>query len=148
MPPPDSSAIDNALLAKLGADTTLLGYMPNGVYWEDEAPPLATRLVEVSLVSGHDEPGFRGRKWEDNSYRVKAVEQLRQGSGVGNTRAAAARIDELLEGGTLTIPGYGLMVMQRIERIRETEVDDDNTDIRWRHRGGIYQVMAARAAAA
>jgi hypothetical protein len=139
----DSSAIDNALLAKLGADATLLGYMTNGVYWEDEAPAGATRLVEVSLVSANDEPMFGARAYEDIVYRVKAVEQIRTGTGAGNIRAAAARIDELLDGQDLDIEGYGVMVMQRIERIRATEVDDSNTDIRWRHRGGLYQVMVA-----
>lgn len=138
----DSSAIDSALLAKLGADATLLNLMVNGVYWEDEAPPDMTKLVEVSLVTSHDEPMLGRRAWEDLTYRVKAVEQYRQGDGSGNIRAAAARIDQLLELGTLEISDYGFMVMRRVERIRATEVDDRDTSIRWRHRGGLYQVMA------
>src|SRR5262245_59398209 len=46
----DSSDIDNALVAKLGADATLLANMTNGVYL-DEGPPGATRLVIVKVLA-------------------------------------------------------------------------------------------------
>ena len=69
---PDSSDVDNALVAKLGADVTLLGYMPNGVYF-DKAPAAMTRFVIVSLATHDDVRQFGGRAFEDALYLVKAV---------------------------------------------------------------------------
>ena len=136
---PDSSDIDAALVAKLGADATLLALCPNGVY-VDEAPPNSTRFVIVSLVAEFDEPQFQGRSFEDATYLVKAVMLSTAG---GNIKSAAARIDTLLEQGTLTVTGYSLMRMHRVERVRATEVDDLDASIRWHHRGGRYQVTVS-----
>lgn len=137
----DSTAIDNALIALLASDVTLLTLCPNGVYWE-EAPAVvrATRFVIVSLVDAHDTPQFGARSFEDALYLVKAVALSSSGADV---RAAAARIDALLEGGTLAIAGYSVMVLEREERVRYTEVDDADQSIRWQHRGGRYRVMVS-----
>ena len=134
--PPDSAAVDAALVAKLGADVTLLGLMPNGVY-VDVAPPRSTRFVIVSLLEHHDEQEFGGRAIESALYLVKAV-----GLSTANPdmAGAAARIDELLDGGVLTPTGFDLMAMHREERVRITEVDDADPSIRWYHRGGHYRV--------
>ena len=132
---PDSSAIDAALSAKLLGDATLMALIPDGVYM-DIAGKNAERFAIVSLMSALDTGMFNARAYESPIYLVKAVEK--DGSGV-NAKAAAARIDVLLEQGTLTITGYALMTMHRIERIRYTEVDDDQ-DARWQHRGGLYRV--------
>jgi hypothetical protein len=140
--PVDSSDIDNALLAKLIADTGVGGLMTlatDGVYWE-AAPPSKTKFVVVSLVDHHDEPMFGGRAFEDATYLVKFVELATTG---GSVKAGAARIDTLLEGGTLSISGYSLMLMRRESRVRMTEVDDIDPQIRWQHRGGIYQVVVS-----
>jgi hypothetical protein len=138
---PDSSLIDNALVAKLGADVTLLSYCTNGVYW-DEAPPNATKFVIVSLIEEADEAEFGGRAYEDALYLVKAVAISTAGA---NVQAAAARIDALLEDQTLTVSGYTHMVMHRESRVRITEVDDQDASIRWFHRGGHYRVQQALA---
>lgn len=135
----DSSEIDNALVAKLGADTTLLALVPNGIY-VDEAPAASTRFVIVALVDEHDEQKHGGRAFEDALYLVEARMLSTVG---GNIKAAAARIDALLDGGTLTVPGYTLMLMQRESRIRTTEVDDVDASIRWQRRGGQYRVMVS-----
>ena len=135
--PSDSSDIDQALIAKLSSDATLLGLMPNGVYW-DEAPPGSTRFVIVSLVSEDDEPMHQGTAFEDAIYQVEARALSTSG---GNVKAAAARIHELLHFGALTVPGYSLMTMRRQSRIRLTEVDDVDPSIRWYRRGGNYQVV-------
>lgn len=136
---PDSADIDQALLAKLGGDATLLQYAPNGVY-PDEAPPNMTKFVIVHLENEHDEHTFGARAFEDATYLVKAVEK---GTSATNARAAAARIDALLDGGTLSIPGYALMTIQRVERVRDTDVDEVDASIRWQHRGGRYQVVVS-----
>jgi hypothetical protein len=134
----DSSEIDAALSNKLLTDPTLAGLMPDGV-WFDVGKKGATKFVVVSLLSALDEHMFQGRAYEGPLYLVKAVALSTTGADV---KAAAARIDALLDGGTLTITGYGLLAMQREERVRYTEVDQEN-DARWQHRGGHYSVMAA-----
>jgi hypothetical protein len=136
----DSSEIDAALVATLQTDATLAALMPGGVF-VDEAPHGLSQFVIVSLVDEHDTPIFEGRASEDALYLVKAVELSTV--TVKNIKAAAARIDALLELGTLTITGYGFEVMRRESRVRQTEVDEDDPAIRWSHRGGRYQVIAA-----
>ena len=136
---PDSSAIDNALVATLGADTTLLAIATNGAYW-DEAPPGSTKFVIVSLVDEIDEPQFGGCAYEDALYLVKVVALSSSGADV---KAGAARIHTLLEDQVLTVSGYTHMVMHRESRIRMTEVDAADASIRWQHRGGRYRVQQA-----
>ena len=134
---PDSSAIDSALVAKLGADTALLALCPNGVY-VDQAPPNATRFVIVALIDEHDEGQFGGRAYEDALYMVEA--RMLSTAG-GDIKSAAARIDVLLEGQPLTVAGYAWMTMHRESRLRSTEVDDVDAAIRWYRRGGEYRVQ-------
>ena len=136
----DSSDIDNALVAKLGADATLLALAPNGVY-VDEAPAGATRFVIVSLVDEADAGMFGGRAIEDALYQVEA-RMLSTVAGA-NIKAAAARIDALLEQGTLTVAGYSVMALFRESRIRMTEVDAIDTSIRWYRRGGNYRLVVS-----
>jgi hypothetical protein len=136
---PDSSAIENALIAKLLADTALMAITSDGVFW-DEAAPGNTKFVIVSLVDEHDEMQFGGRSFEDALFLVKAVALSTSGA---NIQTAAARIDAVLDGGTLAPSGYTLMVMQREARVRATEVDAVDPAIRWQHRGGHYRVMMA-----
>src|SRR5678815_1575267 len=137
--PPDSSGIENALIAKLLADATLMALVPDGVYF-DEASPGKSRFVIVSLVDEADESVFGGRAFEDALFQVKAVMLSTAG---GNIQAAAARIDTLLEGQSLTATGFTWMTMHREARVRSTEVDDADPSIRWQHRGGHYRVQMA-----
>lgn len=134
---PDSSDIDNALIARLGGDATLLALAPNGAYWE-EAPPGSTRFVIVSLVDELDEQQLGGRSYEDALY---AVEVRMLSSAAGNPKAAAARIDVLLEDVPLVVTGYSPMRLHRESRIRVTEVDEVDPSIRWYRRGGNYRVQ-------
>jgi hypothetical protein len=136
--PVDSSDIDNALVARLGADATLLALCPNGVYF-DEAPPGATRFVIVSLVDEQDEGRFGGRAFEDALYTVEA--RMLSTIAGANVKAAAARIDVLLEDQPLTVPGYTWMALHRESRVRLTEVDDADSSIRWYRRGGNYRLQ-------
>lgn len=136
---PDPSALDDALVARLLADDALMAEAIDGVYI-DEAPPGAKQFVIVSLVDALDVPQFGGRAYEDNLYMVKFVALSTAGA---NVATAAARLDALLEDGTLTIPGYTLMTMRRESRLRQTEVDDADPSLRWQHRGGRYRVMVS-----
>jgi hypothetical protein len=143
----DSASIDNALVAKLGADAVLLSYCPNGVYM-DEAPQGMTRFVIVSLVDESDEPVFGSRAYEDALYLVEARLLSTTASANANCKAAAARIDLLLDDQPLMIgsppaqvAGYTHMLMQRESRIRTTEIDDLDPSLRWFRRGGNYRVV-------
>lgn len=136
--PADSSDIDAALVAKLLADAPLMALAVDGVAF-DIAPQGATKFVIVSLLASTDTPMFRGRAYETGTYLVKFVEK---GTSGLNAKSAAARIDAVLDGASLTIPGYTLMNIQRIERVRITEVDDVDNAIRWQHRGGLYEITA------
>lgn len=145
----DSSDIDAALIAKLGADATLLSYCPNGVY-VDEAPQGATRFVIVSLVEETDEAVFGGRAIEDALFLVE-VRML--STAGGNIKAAAARIDVLLDDQPLLAPGsppapvagYTWMATYRESRVRGTEIDEVDPSIRWFRRGGQYRCQMAVA---
>lgn len=141
----DSSAIVSALIAKLGADTTLLALMPNGVY-EDVAPDGMTRFVIVSQVASLDVTVFEGRAYEEATFLVEARALSTSG---GDVRAAAVEIDLLLDPqpplppATLTIPGYDLMGIEREEFVRSRERDEVDLSLLWIRRGGRYRVQAA-----
>ena len=134
----DSSDIDSAVVAKLGSDATLLALCPNGVY-VDEAPQGSTRFVIVSIVEATDEGVFGGRAIEDILYSVEA-HMLSTVAGA-NIKAAAARIDALLEDAVLAPAGYTFMACYRESRVRGTDVDDADSSIRWYRRGGHYRVQ-------
>jgi len=138
----DSSDIENAVIALLGADATLLALCPNGVY-NDEAPPTSTRFVIVSLVDESDEPMFNGTAFEDMTLLVKAVMQKLPNGPNPDVKSAAARIQALLHQQPLTVSGYGVSVMRRTSRVRLTEVDDEDQSLRWQHRGGLYNLVAS-----
>lgn len=138
---PDSSAVDAAIVGRLLADSTLQGLMPNGVFF-DVARHGNTQFVIVSQVAHEDVPMFGATAYERFTYLVKAVELATSGA---NILAAAARIQALLHRVDFSITGYGLMASKRIERIRYTEVDPDDEDKRWQHRGGHYEVIVSPA---
>jgi hypothetical protein len=140
----DTSDIANALIAKLGSDAALLALCPNGVY-RDEAPPGATRFVIVSLMAGEDHGVFGRRALEDAVYLVEA-RMLSTVPGA-NIKAAAARIDALLEDAPLTVAGFTWSATYREEPIALTERDDQDPSIRWFRRGGRYFVQMSHTAA-
>jgi hypothetical protein len=140
----DSSDIAGALIAKLGSDLELLALCPNGVY-RDQAPPGATRFVIVSLLAGEDTGVFGKRAIEAGIYLVEA-RMLSTIPGV-NVKAAAARIDVLLEDQPLTVAGFTWMTLHREEPIGLTEIDAADPSIRWFRRGGRYRLEMSHAAA-
>jgi len=140
----DTSDIAGALIAKLGSDLELLALCPNGVY-RDQAPPGATRFVIVSLLAGEDTGVFGKRAIEAGVYLVEA-RMLSTVAGA-NVKAAAARIDVLLEGQPLTVAGFSWMTLHREEPIGLTEIDAADPSIRWFRRGGRYRLEMSHAAA-
>lgn len=136
----DSSRITDALVAKLRGDATLTALLPGGV-WKYRGAANARQFAVVSLVVGHDLQMFDGRAFEEPLYLVKAVESSTV--AVPTIAAAAARIDELLDHGSLIIAGYAFKAMYRVEPVEYLEVDDRDPAISWMHSGGRYQVSAA-----
>ncbi len=132
----DPSEVELAIVARLEGDAALLALMPGGV-WMDVAPKGKTAIVIVSLATHVDEDSLEGSAFEASTYLVKAVE--RAASGL-NVKAAAARIHALLQRVPLTITNYTHMLTRRRERVRYTEVDEVDQDMRWQHRGGRYEV--------
>lgn len=136
---PDSSAVDAAVVGRLLGDATLTGLMPDGVYF-DVGGKDATRFVLVSQVDEDDIEMQGGDAFERFLYLVKAVEKSTTGA---NVLAAAARIQTLLNGTTYAVTGYTLARSKRVARVRYTEIDDADPDIRWQHRGGRYEVWVS-----
>lgn len=135
----DSSAIARALVDKLRGDATLTG-LTGGVYL-DKAPTGSKAHVIVSLLVGHDVQMFRGRAFEEPIYLVKAVEH--SSINPHHIDEAAARIDALLDYGTLAITGYSFKAMRRDEPVSYEENDERDPSISFIHAGGRYQVIAA-----
>ena len=145
----DSSGVEAALVALLAGDPALTALVPDGVY-VDVAPANAQRFIIVSRLSpASQSTGFgdiatftHGRTAEDYYFLVKAVMLSTAG---GDIRAAAFRIDELLEDRPLAPEGFIWSTTYRDEHIRVTEPDSLDPSIRWLHRGGRYRVQLAVA---
>lgn len=137
----ESAAIDDAIVAKLSGDSTLVTTMGYSVFF-GVAKPNVTKAVIVALVIHEDEYSLRSKAFERVLYTVKAVAKSQSAAGASGADAAAARIDALLHDVTLTIAGYRHMLTRRTERVRYPEIDQD-TDERWQHSGGRYEVWAA-----
>jgi hypothetical protein len=135
----DSSAVDAVISQKLLSDAPLMAIATDGV-WFDVAKKGATRFVLVSRLAHEDTYMLMGSAFERFLYLVKAVALETTGA---NVSAAATRLHALLQDGTLNPAGYTLMRMQRVESVRFTEVDENNADARWQHRGGHYEVLVS-----
>lgn len=157
MASPDSSLVEDALIAKLLNDAALKAVLPDGWWWDIAGAVAAggqrkpQRFGILSLVDHSDVAIFGGRAWEDYTILVKGV--VLQSTG-GNVKAAAARIDAILDPQppeppcSLEIEGYGTMAIFRERRIRYTEVDQNDIAIRWLHRGGHYRFQVTTGASA
>jgi len=139
----DSSAVDAAVIGKLAGDPVLSTLLPDGVF-VDISRAGATRFVLVSLITHEDADAFTTTAYERFLYLVKAVAMATSAADVAaDVKGAAFRIHELLQRAPLTITGYAHMSTVRTERIRYTEVDAIDSDIRWQHRGGHYEVFVS-----
>lgn len=135
----DTGKISAGLIAKLASDNTLASLMPDGV-WFGVAPSNKTRFVVVSLSESEDFAMFNARAFEQLQYLVKAVELTTQPA---NAKAAAARIDALLDFQHITATGYTNVFAARARYVEYPETDDVNPEIKWQHCGGLYEVFAA-----
>jgi len=136
--PPDSGAIDRAVVATLQGDAQLLTLMPNGVYWAVPASG-AKQFVTVALMFADDVEGFDGRLIEDRVFEIKCVELSTVTTK--NAEAALARVDALLERQPLTVAGFSWMTTIREHYGHETEEDEIDPAIRWMTRYGQYRIV-------
>jgi hypothetical protein len=135
----DSNQVDAALIDVLADDPTLAGLLPDGVF-VDVASAKAQRFVIVQLLSHEDTDGFTTAAFERFVYLVKAVVLSTSGADI---KGASLRIHELLQRVPMAIVGYSHMSTVRTERVRYTEVDSVESDIRWQHRGGHYEIFVS-----
>jgi len=133
-----SQAVDTAIIAKLTGDATLMGLAPGGVYREVAPQGVQEPFIIVQQYTHEDQYLLRRQAaFESFAYLIKAVQQSMTAAAV---QACADRIQTLLQNGTLTITGYTLTLLQREERIATVEIDEDR-DLRYQHRGGLYRVI-------
>jgi len=135
----DSADLDDAIVAILVNDATLAGLLPDGV-WIGAAKPGAVRYGLILLPATADLAMFTGRAFEEVTYTVLAVVCSTTGS---TGKAAAARIDALLQGAQPVVAGFAPAVVQRTRRHRRPDRDADDPSIRWDVRGGDYSLMAS-----
>lgn len=141
---PDSGAIDRTILDVLKGDYTLTDLMPGGVWFGLAAPGL-TRFVLVTVDRSTDDGVFGHRGAEELRYVVQAVGLSRDAS-IGDMKAAAARIDALLDdpGAPLPVPtDFASIDCVRDERLADSVVDEIDRSLHWHHFGGYYTVTAA-----
>jgi hypothetical protein len=136
-----TSAIDQALIAKLTSDATLTAAAPGGIFRDMAPQGIATPFVIVTQMSHADAYAIGSQAYEELLYLVKVVDQANSGSAA---QTAADRVQSLLQNATLAITGYRSLLVQREERVAYVEVDDES-DRRWQHRGGLYRVYAEAA---
>jgi len=135
----DSAVLDAAVVTLLLNDATLQGLLPDGVYF-DQATPGAQRYTLVTITSAPDTWMFGGRAFETPVYLVLAVVLSVTG---GNIQAAAARIDAVLNGATVSATGYAPATLRRVSRVRHSDPDSADASHRWQTRGGEYELLAA-----
>lgn len=135
--PSNSRAVDKALCDYLAADATLRSYLPDGVHMNN-APQERSRFVLIEIIEHEDHAVFGRRAWETVLYFVQTV--ARKGV-LASLYDADARIDTLLEGGRLTVPGYGFGAMYRERRIRDATPADLDKSVEWFTGGGYYRVQ-------
>jgi len=139
---PNSGNIDKAIIGVLQADSTLASLMPDGVFL-NEAAPGVTRFVLVGIFDSNDEGIFGQQGYEDVLYYVKA-NGLSRTTTLANTKAAAQRIAELLDGVALTATDYAATSCVREKREPwDTVPDPVDPSLKWFHYGGYYRVMAS-----
>lgn len=137
-----ANPIAAAIFTKLtgaSALTTLLNAGTAGVF-ETLAPQNEDPPYVVFNAQSPSTPQYAfgtAVKWEDAIYQVQAVTE-------GHTAAAAGtiadKIDDALNGATLTITGYTSMYVARVQTVDYPELAAGGK--RFNHRGGLYRILA------
>ena len=138
----DTSDVDAAVINALQTDAALMALTPDGVFW-DYAPTGSTRYVVVQQDDHVQSYVQQSVLWERILYSVISVIQSASGT---ESKAAAARIRQILQDARFPIPNYAIVKCDEAGRIpRRVEIDEE-TDQRWQWRGGQYEVIVAPTA--
>lgn len=115
-------AVATALVATLGGDATMTGtYGVTGVFYDVGPDEQTYPFITIGLVTAPDEYTFGGRAWQPGRWQIRAWDQ-----DTSARRAARimARADDLLTDQSLTVTGFGVMVVRREETLPPmTEID-------------------------
>lgn len=142
----DDNELDAAIRALLVADTTLMGYAPNGV-WNgaaDEQDNNGVAIVPPFLVFADHTPQSQGQhRYNFGDRRVSTSKMyLVKGVTAGLATELAGtidkRIDATLHAAALVVPGFTVMVCRRAWDVTYPETDQGRS---YRHRGGMYDIQ-------
>jgi hypothetical protein len=135
-----ASAVDTAVLAVLKSDTALAALLPDGV-WIGTAGRDSRRFVLVQQLDHIDDAMFGGTAYERFVYLVRAFALATDAVVVSG---GADRIHALLHRQPLSVTGYTHMGTLRIgHQGDDPELDPVDTDLRFQHRGGQYEVFVS-----
>jgi len=138
------SAVDQAVIAALRADSVLMAAAPGGVFRDVAPAGVSEPYGIVTLQSAADAYGIAGcAALERAVYLVKWVQEANASAGV---QAAADRAHVVLQGATLTASDRRVLNVQRVERIAYVETVDES-ERRFQHRGGLYEVESEAVSA-
>lgn len=133
----NANEVERALIGKLSADAELIGYLPDGVFY-DLARQGATRFAIVSLSRARGQYELNdGESFRALTYIVKAVCLDTDSDPIAK---ADARIQALIDRQPLALSpesGATLMAARWVDRIRYTETENNQV---FQHRGGQYEI--------
>lgn len=131
-----STAIDAAVVAALQADATLAGLATGGV-WPDLAPEQNEGPYVLVVLDAHEDVHELGQTaFERATYLVLAVHRS---TDAASANAVYNQAHAVLTGSPLTVTGYTVMDVKRVNRERSAERDGISI---WRFVGGRYVVEA------
>ena len=135
--------IGKALFTKLTGTSALTGLLAAGtagvfedVVSQNENPPYVVFNAQAPSTPLYAF-GSATVKLEDVIYQVKAVAEGHSGAAAGTI---ADKIDDALNGATLTITGYTSVQIVRLQNISYPEIAAGGK--RFNHRGALYRVRA------
>lgn len=129
--------LDKALLAALRADATLATKAPGGVH-QDLAPTGTTGVfVTVTLETAREDADLN--KVIGLLERTYTLAAWADGLAPATAEAAAEQVDATLLSGSLTLTGFVVVDVQRVDIINRKVLDETGT---WQERGARYQIQA------
>ena len=137
------NALGVAIFTKLTGASALTALLTGGtagvfesVAPEGEDPPYVVFNVQSPSTPAYTF-GAASVKYEDAIFQVKAITEAHSAASAGTI---ADKIDDALNGATLTITGYTQLLCARVQNIDYPELAAGGK--RFNHRGGLYRVMA------
>lgn len=136
----DQLEVETWLYARLNGDATLKGLLGTGERIFREVAPVGAALPYVVYQhrSHSDVRGVASQRIMGNlTYMVKVIAQTADALSV---KAAAVRVDVLLQGASGTTAGGRVIGCIREQSVTYEETADSG--VRFQHLGGIYRIYA------